>query len=60
MHCPKSNTNFRDITRNVEENTGYYTIYSAQYLVFLATFRVISQKIDYFWDSVLQDHCVKL
>ena len=31
--------------------TRYYTKYSAKYLVFPATFRVICRKIDYLWDS---------
>ena len=35
--------------RKVEENQKY----SALYLVFTGTFRVISRKIDYLWDSVL-------
>ena len=30
----------------------YYMKYSAQYLVFPATFHVISWKIYFFWDSV--------
>ena len=32
--------------------TRYCTKYFAKYLVFLATFRVISRKNDYLWDSV--------
>ena len=32
--------------------TRYHTKYSAKYLVFPPTFRAISRKIDYLWDSV--------
>ena len=53
MHCPKSDQNFRDITRNVGENMIYLEIVRVvQYLVFPVTFPVISRKIDYIWDSL--------
>ena len=57
----KSNPNFRDIPRNVEENEMLLEIFRVvhtyvctycRYLVFSATFRVISREIDCLWDSV--------
>ena len=36
----------------MQKKTRYYTKYSALYLVFAATFHVISRKNDNFWDSV--------
>ena len=56
VHCPKSNPNIRDKTRNVEENEKLHEIFSVvQYFVSTVTFRVISGKIDYTLgqDSVL-------
>ena len=32
----------------------YYTKYSAKYLVFPTTFRVMSRKIDYLWDNAVR------
>ena len=51
-HWPKSNQNFRDITRNVEENKILHKIFRVVSR-FPATFRVLSLKIDYLGDSVL-------
>ena len=44
IHCPKIIYNFRDITRNVEENEILYEIFRIVSR-FSATFRVISRKI---------------
>ena len=52
--CPKDNPNFRDITRKVQENEILQEIFRLVYLVFTATFRVISRNIDYLWDSVIK------
>ena len=45
IHCPKSNSNFRALTQNVEENE----IKQVLFLVFSTPFRVISRKIEYLW-----------
>ena len=47
----KSNRNFRDITRNVEENEILHQIFHVVSR-FLVIFRVICRKIDYLWDIV--------
>ena len=52
-----SNPKLRDIIRNIEENEILHEIFRiVQYLVFSATSRVISRKIDYLWDIVLLFH----
>ena len=48
IHCPKSNSIFRDITRNVGEKE----ILQVLFLVFSAPFSVIFRKIEYLWDNV--------
>ena len=54
VHCPKSNPNIRDTTRNVEENEKLHEIFSVvQYFVSTDTFRVISGKIEYLWDRTV-------
>ena len=35
----------------------YYTKYSAKYLVFPTTFRVMSRKIDNLWDNAVRSSC---
>ena len=56
IHCPKIIYNFRDITRNVEENEILYEIFRIVSR-FPATFRVISRKIYNLWDSVGSGSC---
>ena len=53
VHCPKSYSKFPSYNTKSRKKTKYCKKYSAYYLVFPATFRVISLKIDYLWDSVL-------
>ena len=52
LHCPKSNSNFRDITWNVMEDLILQEIFRVLSR-FPVTFHVTSRKIDFLWDSVV-------
>ena len=53
VHCPTNNPNFRDITWNVEENETLHGILRVVSSFPHYTFRIISRKIDFLWDSVV-------
>ena len=52
-HCPKSNQNFRDITRNVRDTTVHEIFRIVCHKISPATSRVIS---DYLWDSAPEEN----
>ena len=55
FHCPKSNQNFREITRNEEENEIIHKIFCviSRFPHYISCYIYISWKIYYLWDSVM-------